>query len=320
MARYVVRRIAQAIPLLLGISIVVFLLMQMTPGGPFSRSEGGRVTPEQTARLRGRYGLDDPIAVQYLRWLRGVFTGDWGDSYSTGRPVLTEILDRAGTTLLLGGLALVLTLAVAIPIGVRAARRPDGWFDRSSSFGTALGFATPGFWLALMLLYLFSYQLDWLPSSGLRDLREDHSGLAALGDRIAHLVLPVIVLAATSTAGFTRYVRSSMRQSLSTDFVRTARGAGLPERKVVYRYALRDASVPLTTVGLLLVPELLLGSAVIEMIFGLPGLGRLFIDSTQLRDYPVLLGLLMISSGAVVVANMAADISYNVLDPRIRHV
>lgn len=268
-------------------------------------------------RLRARYGLDDPLPVQYLNWLRGVVTGDWGVSYNTGRPVLEAIGERIPTTLLVTGLALLVSLLIAIPVGIYAATRQYSVFDYICTGASFAGLATPSFWFGLMLLYVFTFQLGWLPSSGLVDLRAQYEGFDKVLDMAAHLVMPVTVLALVSVAGLTRYVRSSMLEVLSQDYVRTARGSGLPERIVVWEHAFKNAAIPLVTITVLTIPELFLGAVITESIFGLPGMGRLFVESANLRDYPVLLGILMIASLLVVAANLLADLLYGWLDPRI---
>lgn len=319
---YAIRRILQAIPLLVGISVLIFLLLQMTPGGPISIGEGqagSRVTPEQIARLRGRYGLDDPLPIQFLNWGKGVLTGEWGISYNTGRPVLEMIGERVHATLILTGSAFLVSLAIAVPVGIIASTRRYSLFDHTATGLSFIGLATPSFWFALMLLFAFSYNLGWLPSSGLRDLRQQHEGIAAVWDVVRHLIMPVTVLALVSTANLTRYVRSSMLDVLSQDYVRTARGAGLPRRTVILEHAFKNAAIPVVTVSVLTIPELFLGAVITETIFAIPGMGRLFIESANLRDYPVLLGILMIGSGLVVVANLLADLVYGFLDPRISY-
>lgn len=322
MVNYLTRRLLMSVPLLIGISIVVFGLLQATPGGPLSNGgegAGAQLSPEQIERLRDEYGLDDPLPVQYLSWAGGIVTGDWGTSLRTGRPVLEMIVDRLPATLLLIGLAFAISLAIAIPVGIVAARRQHSTFDYVATGVSFAGFATPSFWFGLMLLFLFSYSLGWLPSSGLEDLRETHTGLDSLWDRMQHLIMPVAVLALVTTASLARYVRASMLEVLDQDYIRTARGSGLPERTVVMRHALKNAAIPVVTVAVLAVPELFLGTAITETIFSIPGIGRLFIESADQRDYPVLLGILVIASLLVVLANIVADLLYALLDPRIAY-
>lgn len=321
MASYLTRRLLLSVPLLLGISVVVFLLLQATPGGPLSNGEGGagQTSPEQIERLRAEYGLDRPLPVQYLDWLGGLATGDWGTSMRTGQPVLTMIGERLPTTLLLIGIAFGISLLIAIPVGIAAARRQHSAFDYAATGLSFAGFATPSFWFGLMLLFVFSYSLGWLPSAGLEDLRETHTGLDGLWDRIEHLIMPVAVLALVTTASLTRYVRAAMLDVLDQDYIRTARGSGLPERTVILRHGLKNAAIPVVTVAVLAIPELFLGTVITESIFSISGIGRLFIESADERDYPILLGILVIASLLVVLANLLADILYALLDPRIAY-
>lgn len=321
MADYLIRRLLQAVPLLIAISIIVFALLQMTPGGPLSVGEGGSnpAAAAQMAKIREQYGLNDPIPVQYLRWIGGVVTGDWGDSFKTGQPVLQVIGERVGVTLTISGMAFLLSTVIALGIGVVAAVNRQSAFDYTTTGLSFIGLATPSFWFALMLVYVFSFQLGWLPASGLQDLRAGYTGFDGVIDRIRHLILPVAVLSLVSVASLTRYVRASMLDVLAQDYIRTARGSGLSERTVIVGHALKNAAIPVTTVVLLGIPEIFLGAVITETIFGLPGMGRLFIESANERDYPVLLGLLMIAALLVVIANLVADLVYARLDPRISY-
>lgn len=321
MANYLLRRVLQAVPLLIAISVIVFALLQMTPGGPLSVGEGGSnpAAAAQMAKIREQYGLNDPIPLQYLRWIGGVVTGDWGESFKTGQPVLQVIGDRVSVTLTVSGLAFLLSTVLALAIGVIAAVNRQSAFDYTTTGLSFIGLATPSFWFGLMLIYVFSFQLGLLPASGLEDLRAGYTGFDNVIDRIRHLILPVAVLSLVSVASLTRYVRSSMLDVLAQDYIRTARGSGLAERTVIIGHALKNASIPVTTVVLLSIPEIFLGAVITETIFGLPGMGRLFIESANERDYPVLLGLLMIAALLVVIANLVADLIYARLDPRISY-
>lgn len=320
MGAYAVRRIAQAVPLLFGISVVIFAMLQMVPGGPLASGEGGSAaSAERIAKLKELYGLDDPLYVQYLKWIGGILTGDWGTSLNTGRPVLELIGDRVPATLLLTGLAFGLAIVLAVPMGIIAARWRNSIFDYLTTGATFLGLATPSFWFGLMLLFVFTYSLGWLPGSGLEDLRQTHYGWDAVVDRLRHLVMPVLVLALIGTANLARYVRSSMLEVLDEDYVRTARGSGLPELTVVVRYGFKNAAIPVVTVAVLIIPELFLGAVITESIFGIAGMGRLFLDSANVRDYPVLLGILLVGAVLVVLSNLLADLLYGFLDPRVSY-
>lgn len=321
MGRYAIRRCLQAIPLLIGISALVFLLLQMTPGGPLAMSEdvSGRMTAEDLERLRNKYGLDDPLYIQYLHWGRGLLQGDWGTSFNTGQPVLTVIMDRLSTTLLLTGLAFVLTILISIPIGLLSAIRQYSLFDYFSTGISFFGISIPSFWSSLMLLYVFSFTLGWLPSVGLTDLRRDLTGGAAMWDRIEHLILPVSVLALTSTASLTRYVRAAMLDVLGQDYIRTAHAKGLRQTAVLLIHAFRNAATPIITVVATELPDLFIGAVIVESVFAISGMGRLFVDSANLRDYPVLMGILLLASLLVIACNIVADLMYGVVDPRIRY-
>lgn len=323
MSRYAVRRLLQAIPLLIGISAILFVMLQMTPGGPLAVGEmagsSGRMTAEDLQRLRNKYGLDDPIPVQYLNWAGDLLRGDWGTSFNTGLPVLRMIGERLPTTLLVMGLSFLVTLLLAIPIGILAALRRYTFFDYLTTSVSFLGIAVPSFWFALMLMFVFSFTLDWLPSVGLSDPRVDHGGLAAVKDRAAHLVMPVAVLALTSTASITRYVRAAMLDVIDQDYVRTAHAKGLARRTVVGVHALKNGAIPIVTVLALELPDLFIGAVIVESVFAISGMGRLFIESANLRDYPVLMGVLMIAAALVVAFNLLADLLYGLLDPRIRY-
>ena len=323
MTSYVVRRVLQAVPLLAGISVLIYVLLQMTPGGPLAIAENpgsaGRVTAEQLERLRNRYGLDDPLYVRYLRWGADLLRGDFGTSFNTGRPVLEMISERIPVTFLVTGLSFLVTLLLAFPIGIVSAVRQYSVFDYLSTSIAFLGVSIPSFWLALMLLYVFTFTLGWLPSFGLEDPRQDYEGLAALWDRARHLVMPVTVLALVSTASLTRYIRAAMLDAIGQDYTRTARAKGLSERVVILRHALKNGAIPIVTILALEIPDLFIGSVIVESIFAIPGMGRLFVESAHLRDYPVLMGILMIASLLVILFNLLADVLYAVLDPRIRY-
>lgn len=323
MSNYLVRRLLQAVPLLIVISIIIFAMLQMTPGGPLAVGEGGgrsgRVTEEDLQRLRNKYGLDDPMYVQYLNWGRDLVRGDWGTSFNTGLPVLTMIQERLPTTLLVMGLSFLVTVLLAFPTGILAALRRYTFFDYLTTSISFLGIAVPSFWFALMLMFIFSFTLGWLPSVGLSDPRANYSGWAAVVDTGRHLIMPVIVLSLTSTASITRYVRAAMLDVIGQDYVRTAQAKGLSDRTIVGLHALKNGAIPIVTVLALELPDLFIGAVIVESVFAISGMGRLFIESAGLRDYPVLMGVLMISALLVITFNLLADVLYALLDPRIRY-
>lgn len=322
MTQYALRRTLQALPLLLLISMVIFLLLQMTPGGPLSGGEGQTRSSRNNAaleQLREQYGLNSSLPVQYLRWLRGLVKGDWGNSFSSGRPALEVILERLPTTLLLTGSSLVVTLLLVIPIGIIAARKQYSTFDYATTTFSFIGISIPSFWLALMLLFVFSFSLGWLPSGGLSDVRNRAEGFDKVLDTAKHLVLPVATLSLVSVAGLSRYMRASMLEVLHQDYVRTAKAKGLHERSITYKHALRNALPPVVTIVAIELPELFLGSIIIETMFSISGMGRLFYDAAGRSDYPILMGILTIAALLIVVSNLIADLSYGWLDPRIRY-
>lgn len=323
MSRYLVRRALQAVPLLIAISAIIFVMLQMTPGGPLAAGDASgrsaRVTAEDLQRLRNKYGLGDPMYVQYLNWGRDLLRGDWGTSFNTGLPVTTMILERLPTTLLVMSLSFLVTLLLAFPIGILSALRRYTFFDYLTTSVSFLGIAIPSFWFALMLMFVFSFTLGWLPSVGLSDPRADYSGMAAVADRAKHLIMPVTVLALTSTASLTRYVRAAMLDVIGQDYVRTAQAKGLGERIVVLVHALKNAAIPIVTVLALELPDLFIGAVIVESVFAISGMGRLFIESANLRDYPVLMGVLVMTAVLVVTFNLIADVLYAALDPRIRY-
>ena len=312
MIRFVVRRVAQGIPLLLVISLLVFALIHAAPGGPLSTYlENPNVRPEDIERLKRAMGLDQPLGVQYLSWLKAFVQGDWGYSYSDGRPVLDRMLERVPATLELVGTACVMALLAALPAGIIAAvnRR----FDRVSSVFAVAGISLPVFWFGLVLQLVFAGALGWLPSSG----RASFDG-GDFADRVAHLVLPATVLAAALSAAWSRYLRRAMRETVSRPFMRAARSRGLTERTLLLHHALPNALPTFVTVVLLDISMMASGAVVTESIFAWPGVGSLFTEALSRRDYAVLMAFLMCGSVAVMVLNLVADLAVYAIDPRTR--
>jgi peptide/nickel transport system permease protein len=314
--RYIARRLIQAIPLLLGISLISFAILKAVPGGPTAAYEGNpNFTDEDLRRLEAAFGLDQPVHIQYANWLTHFVQGDWGYSYSSGQPVLALIFERLPNTLYLTIVAYLVVLLIAVPVGVLTATRQYSWFDHIVTGSTFAFLSTPTFWLGLLLLIFFGLQLRWLPLGGIQTAGADFN----IGDRLRHLILPVATLALVQVGSYTRFLRASMLETIHQDFMRTARAKGLAERVVVMRHALKNASIPLVTVAALDLPDLFAGALVTEQIFGWPGMGRLFWDSATRSDYPVLMGILAITSTLIVLANLLADVLYGYLDPRIRY-
>ena len=315
MGRFVLRRLLQALPLLVTISAVSFTILKLTPGGPLAAYEGNPLfTDEDRARLEHAFGLDQPIPLQYLSWLGQFVRGDWGYSFASHQPVLSLIGERLPNTIYLMGTVFVTVLLLAIPIGVVAAVKQYSWFDHLVTGSTFAFLSTPTFWLGLLLIILFGLQLRLLPIGGIDTPGQPFN----IFDRLRHLVLPVATIALVQLGSHVRYLRASMLETITQDYMRTARSKGLGERVVVLRHALKNAAIPLVTVLALDVPELFAGALVTEQIFGWPGMGRLFWDAATRFDYPVLMGILTVSSGLIVLANLLADVVYGYLDPRIR--
>jgi peptide/nickel transport system permease protein len=315
MTRFLIRRLLGAIPLLLGVAILSFIFMQLAPGGPdalFARN--ARMTEEALQAIRHNMGLDRPVHEQLFIWLGNLARGNLGISYTQYRPVSQVIWDVVPNTLLLMGTGMLISLAAALIFGILAARRQYGFFDNVTSFISYFGLAMPVFWFGLMLQLLFAVRLGWLPSAGM-----ESAGGGGPWDVARHLVLPAFTIAIGSIAGWSRYVRSSTIESLEQDYVRTARAKGIDDRRVLIGHVLRNALIPFVTVVGIDVPLYLTGAVLTETVFSWPGMGRLFFDSLTVRDYPVLMGVLLLGAVLIVLGNLIADIIYGVLDPRISY-
>lgn len=308
----ILRRVAQAVPLILLVSVLVFSLLHAAPGGPLTiYLENPGVRPEDIERLKRSLGLDQPLATQYVRWLTAFVRGDWGFSLSDGRPVATRMLERAPATIELAGTSLLVALLAALPLGIRSAVRRGGWFDRVGSVVSLAGVSLPVFWFGLVLQLTIAIGLGWLPSSG-RTSAFDVTFI----DRLRHIILPAIVLAAVHAAAWSRYLRVSMIGILSQRFIVAGEARGIPSRILLLRHALRNAAGPLLTVVLMDAALLVSGAVVTESVFAWPGLGGLFTEALARRDYPVLMAFLMVTSVAVIVMNLLADLVHRSLDPR----
>ncbi|MDO9558751.1 MAG: ABC transporter permease [Syntrophales bacterium] len=322
MLQYIAKRLLFMAPLLVGITIICFAVMHLAPGSPtdLQTQMNPRASAEAQERLRAMYDLDKPLYHQYWIWVKKLAVLDLGQSFSTDhRPVADKILERLPITILLNVLSLILILAIAIPIGVLSAVHQNSLFDKLTSVLVFVGFATPTFWLALLLMILFGVQLGWLPISGIRSLNYEYlPAVAAFWDLIKHLILPVMLSAFGGLAGLSRYMRSNMLEVIRQDYITTARAKGLSERAVIYKHALRNALLPVITILGLSIPGLIGGSVIFETIFAIPGMGQLFYMSVMARDYPVVMGILFIGAVLTLLGNLVADVSYAVADPRIR--
>ncbi len=322
MRKYLIRRLLLMIPLLLGISLLSFAIMQMAPGDPVSLGAGmnPKIDPGYLVKLRESYGLNDPLMVQFWHWLRRMASLDFGNSFRDGRPVLKVIAERMPATLLLSGLSEVLLFLVAVPLGIAAATHQGKWLDRWTTLFAFTGFAMPSFWFALMLMLFFGVQLGWLPVSGMTGIGfEDLSWPGKVWDLAQHLVLPLGVTTFGGLASVSRFARTSMLEVIRQDYIRTARAKGLTERVVIYKHALRNALIPIVTLVGLSLPALIGGSFIIETLFAWPGMGRLGLEAVFTHDYPVLMGTGVISGFLTLLGNLLADVGYAWLDPRVRY-
>lgn len=313
MRAYFTRRMIGAVPLLIGIAVISFLFMHAMPGGPTTMlARNSRMTAQQLENVKRSMGLDQPVPVQLGRWLVNVVRGDLGLSFTQFRPVTQIIGERVGPTLRLVGVAIVLSIVLALGAGLLSALKRYSWADNVITAVSFIGLAMPVFWLGLMLQLLFSVQLGWLPAA---DMTKGNGPL----DDARHILLPAFTLAFGTVASWSRYVRSSMLETINLDYIRTARAKGLTYRLTVTRHALRNALIPFVTVVAIDIPLFLTGAVVTETIFSWPGLGRLFFDALRARDYPVLMGLLVYSAVLIVLFGILADLIYAVLNPRIRY-
>lgn len=314
----VVRRLAQAVPSLLIVSFLGFLLLSLAPGDPLTsrldRDALIRMSPEQIEAARRALGLDGSVLVQYWRWLTSVLQGDLGYSIVTGRPAIDEIGSRLTATLVLLGASLVVALVVGIPFGILAARKPDGVLDRILTGTSVFMISTPTFIIGLVLIYVFAIRLGWLPAGGMRVPGEPATPQMVL----RHVLMPALVLGLSNAAPLARFTRSGMLEVLSKDFIRMARAKGVPERTILLHHALRNAALPLITLTALLVPDMIAGAVITEVVFAWPGMGRLVVSAAQTGDPAVMMAIILMVSITVVFANLAADLLYAAADPRVR--
>lgn len=315
MAQYIRRRLITAIPVFFGITMLVFLLVDLAPGDLTDlMGEGAASTVEQAA-MEAAVGLDQPLPVRYLLWLAGLFRGDLGRSYHYGQDVSDLIVQRIGPSLLLTGTGVVLAVAIAVPLGVAAAWKPKGAWDRLAHLFTISGSAVPGFFLALVAIYLFSVRLGWLPSSGMyRSV-----GGGDMADLLRHLILPAGVVGVSNVGSILRQTQSACLEVLGEDYIITARAKGLREGVVVARHALGSALIPVLTSILTHIPHIIGGSVVVERIFGWPGMGSLMFSAVSGRDYNVVMGGTVVMALAVLLTSLLLDVVYGLVDPRVRY-
>ncbi|MBL7081608.1 MAG: ABC transporter permease [Candidatus Omnitrophica bacterium] len=322
MLNYIIRRLIGIIPLLFGITIISFAIIHLAPGEPTTQQEfmTPRISSDTRARLARLYDLDKPLHIQYWHWLKRFICLDFGRSLADGRRVIDKILERIPVTLTINILALVLILSVSIPIGVISASKSGSLFDKTSTILVFIGFALPSFWIALLLMQLFSVKLGWLPISGIKSLDFEYlSWSGKLLDLIHHLILPVFVSSIGGLAGFSRYIRQNMLEVLSQPYITAAKAKGLSRHQVLYRHAFPNALLPLVTILGLSVPGLLGGSVIFESIFALPGIGELFYRAVMMRDYNLIMAEVVLGAILTMLGNLTADIAYAYVDPRIRY-
>jgi len=321
MPLYIFKRFLLMIPLIFGITLISFGVIHLAPGDPVGVEVemAPKAAADARERLREIYGLDRPVHIQYLDWLGRFLTMDFGTSFVDGKPVVDKIKERIPITLTINILSILLIISIAIPIGVLSATKQYSLFDKLTTVFVFVGFSTPTFWLALILMIIFGVNLGWLPISGIQSI--DVSGMTTLErimDWAKHLILPVCLSAFGGIAGLSRYSRSSMLEVIRQDYIRTARAKGLKESDVIVHHALRNALMPVVTILGLSVPGLIGGSVIFETIFAIPGMGQLFYASAMARDYPTIMGILVIGAILTLIGNLIADVSYALVDPRIR--
>jgi peptide/nickel transport system permease protein len=313
--QFLVKRVLQAIPLLIGVSVIGFALMHLAPGGPLAvYTLNPTITAQDIERIKQVFGLDQPIYVQYLKWATGMFTGNWGNTFFGGRPVLDVIMERMPATFLLMGSGMSLAVVIGMLIGILGAVKRYSIFDYLATTGAMVALSFPTFWFGLMAIFVFALKLGWLPSGGMFTL----GGEEDLVDLARHLILPTVVLSLVLVAQWSRYTRSSFLEVIHQDYIRTAKSKGLSAARVLFGHAFPNALAPLIALAGIQLPWLFSGALVTETIFGWPGMGRLFVDSLTMKEYPVLMGMVMITAAAVIVGNLLADVINALIDPRIR--
>jgi len=313
--QYIIKRLLQAIPLLIGVSIIGFAMMHLAPGGPLAvYTLNPTITAQDIERIKHVFGLDQPLHIQYFKWAYGIFTGNWGYTFFGGRPVLDVILERFPATLLLMGSAMSLAIIIGMLIGILGAVRRYSIFDYLATTGAMVALSFPTFWFGLMTIFIFSLKLGWLPSGGMFTL----GGEEDLLDLFRHLILPTVVLALVLVAQWSRYSRSSFLEVIHQDYIRTAKSKGLSGGRILLRHAFPNAVAPLIALAGIQLPWLFSGALVTETIFGWPGMGRLFVDALTMKEYPVLMGMVMITAIFVIIGNLLADVVNALIDPRIR--
>ena len=319
MGKYIRKRLLQVIPVVFGITILTFFIMQLAPGGPLTGMLSPRSSPEALQRAREALGLDKPIIVQYWNWLKELVQGNFGYSTYNGQPVLEQILERLPATLLLTVTAFVISFVVGIPLGVYSATHKYSKGDYGLTVFSFIGISIPSFFFGMGLIYIFALKLDWLPTSGFGSATFRGTGMALVLHKLKYLIMPAIVMSLSNLATVMRFARSSMIETLNQDYIRTARAKGLSEKIVIYRHALKNSMIPVITILGQSIPNLFGGAYITEKVFGWPGMGLLGVDAITNRDYQILMGLTLFTAILVMLGNLLADIMYSIVDPRIRY-
>ncbi len=322
MNQYIFRRILQALPVLLGITIITFTFTELAPGDAVSAmllEQQGGVADIDVEALRARYGLDQPPPVRYLRWMGGLFQGNMGLRIRSGVPVAEDIARRLPATLQLMLAAALFSIAIGIPLGVISALRQYSVLDYLMTWFVFMGISVPGFFAAIVVIYIFAVRLGWFPTGGYGTPGADLGTIGVIADRLHHMALPAIVLGIESTAAIMRYTRTSMLEVIRQDYMVTARSKGLSSLMITVRHALRNALLPVITIIGLRLPSLFGGAIIIETIFNWPGMGTLYMDGVTTRDYPLIMSMVLISAVVIVVSNLLTDLTYALVDPRVRY-
>jgi len=319
MTKYILKRLLQTIPVIIGISIIVFAFINLQPGDPFVNMMDPKVTPEIKQKMLEQIGYFDPLPVKYVKWVGRAVRGDLGYSISYKEPVGKVIKSRMGNTLILSITALLLSTFIAIPIGVFTATKKNTFLDYIATIAAFIGLSIPAFFFGMLMIKIFSVDLKLLPISGMITLGKKLNTMQYIIDIMRHMILPAIVLALINTASLMRYTRSSMVEIIKQDYIRTARAKGVSPRKVIYKHALKNALTSIITIISLQIPFLFSGALLTETIFVWPGVGRLNYEAVLNRDYPLIMGIVMILAVVTLTANLVADIMYAVIDPRIKY-
>jgi peptide/nickel transport system permease protein len=318
MQKYILRRLLTTLPLMVGITLLTFLIMQITPGNPMQTMIDPRISTADLARAQERMGLNDPMIMQYFRWLKEIVVGNLGYTIKTGQSVAGMITERLPATLLLTVTAFLFSFVIGVPLGVFSATNKYSKRDYGLTVFSFIGISVPSFFFGVALIYVFAVKLNWFPTSGLATINMAGGSFDIFVDKVKHLVLPALVLAMPNLAVIMRFTRSSMIEVLTNDYIRTAKAKGLSERTVKYKHALRNAIIPVVTLFGISIPTLFGGAYITETIFNWPGMGSLGIQAITSREYPVIMGLNLFTSLLVLLGNLTADILYAVVDPKIR--